>query len=358
MKKTKAFKKIPNWVINLSLVLVSVVFCFLLLEIACRIFPWSESHELQMNNPYYYIETIGQRKPHIPFYTYKERVPLQFDHQSYYAPTDGIVCFHSNQFGARWTEPKNQELKALKILVLGDSFTYGHGLHYEHTFVYRLEKKLEQASYPVSFLNFAKRGAHCMKCFEIYTQFKDTIPHDAVLYGLHINDLVKFPTSYFAANPIAIPWIVKWSKGLDFIAKRINSYFIRKYRINRLRSTAIFEEQYFLDNMNALINLRKAANKQGARLYVVVLPILFDLKKHTLQPLYDGLKSRLDNNNFEYFDLTECLNNFHDKDVWILPFDQHPNQRANEVFSDRLFIEFRKRGIINDLLRKKTDNQV
>ena len=217
---------------------------------------------------------------------------------------------------------------------------------------------MEQASYPVSFLNFAKRGAHSMKCFEIYTQFKETIPHDAVLYGLHINDLVKFPTSYFAANPIAIPWIVKWSKALDFIAKRINAYVIRKYRINRLRSAAIFDEQYFLDNMNSMVNLKKAANENGVQLYIVVLPILFDLKKHTLQPLYDGLKNRLDNNNFEYFDLTESLNHYNDKDVWILPFDQHPNQKANEVFSDRLFIEFSKRGIINELLRKKADNHV
>jgi hypothetical protein len=281
--------------INLSLLLASSACCFLLLEIACRVFPWSESQDLQMNNPYYYIEIIGQRRPHIPFYTYKERVPIQFDHQSYYAPTDGIICFHANQIGARWIEPKEQKLKAIKILVLGDSFTYGHGLHYEHTFIYKLERKLQQESYPVSFLNFAKRGAHSIKCLEIYRQFMDTIPHDAVLYGLHINDLVRFPTSYFAANPIAIPWIVKWSKGLDFIAKRINTYVIKKYRINRLRSAAIFEEQYFTDNMNSLVNLKKATSEKGARLYIVSFPILFDLKKQTLQPLYDGLKSRLDN---------------------------------------------------------------
>lgn len=290
MKNQKSIKKTQNWMINLSLVLANFIFCFLLLEIACRVFPWADSHELQMNNPYYYIEKIGQRKPHIPYYSYKERVPLEFDHQSYYAPTDGIVCFHSNQFGAGWTEPEDQVLKTIKILVLVDSFTCYHGLHYEHTFVYQLEKKLEQESYSVSSLNFAKRCAHSMKCLEIYSQLKDTIPHDAALYGLHINDLVKFHTSYFAANPIAIFWIVKWSKRLDFIAKRINTYIIKKYRINRLRSTAIFEEQYFLDNMNSLVNLKKAANENGARLYIVLFPILLDLKKQTLQPLYKGLK--------------------------------------------------------------------
>jgi hypothetical protein len=36
---------------------------------------------------------------------------------------------------------------------------------------------------------------------------------------------------------------------------------------------------------------------------------------------------------------------YDDDDVWILPFDQHPNEKANAVFTERLVDEFRRRGL-------------
>jgi len=345
--------KTPNWAINLSLLLASFGLCFLILEVVCRIFPGAEYNEYQLNNPYYYIESIGNVELYSPYSTYKERVPLQFDHHFYYAPTDGIVCFYSNQFGARWIEPVDQPLEASSVLVLGDSFTYGHGLRYEDTFVYRLQRKLEEGSNRISFLNFAKRGADAEEILNIYRQFKDTVPHHAVLYGLHINDLVSFATSYIITNPLAVPWIVERSKGFDFIAKRIDKLLIKSYRIKQLTDPSLFEEPNFIAELNALVMLNEAANNNGARLYVVVLPILVDLKKDTFHPLYDGIRKALDDHEIHYFDLTESLNGFEDREVWVLPFDQHPNQKANKVFADKLFEEFQRRGIIVNPVERK-----
>ena len=72
---------------------------------------------------------IGARQHLLPLYTFKRKVPLRFDHLGYYAPTNGIIEFHSNQLGARWVRAAEQPLEASRVLVLGDSFTYGHGLH-------------------------------------------------------------------------------------------------------------------------------------------------------------------------------------------------------------------------------------
>ncbi|HEX9974162.1 MAG TPA: SGNH/GDSL hydrolase family protein [bacterium] len=237
-------------------------------------------------------------------------------------------------------------LETNNILVLGDSFTYGHGLHYEDTFIYKLQMKLNKKAHRISFVNLAKRGTNSTKCLEIYQQFKDSIPHHAVLYGLHINDLVEFSTSYIATNPLVIPWIVKWSKGLDFVTKRIHKHIIKKYRIRRLRSSAIFEEEYFIENFKSLVELKKTANEKGIQLYVVLLPMLVDLKKDTFLPLYQGIKKHLESSEIEYIDLTQCLDDFNDKDVWILPFDQHPNEKANEIFAEVLLHECERQGIM------------
>jgi hypothetical protein len=71
-----------------------------------------------------------------------------------------------------------------------------------------------------------------------------------------------------------------------------------------------------------------------------------DLKKDTFQPLYRGIKKRFESSEIEYIDLTQCLSNFNDKDVWILPFDQHPNETANAVFAEVLLHEFEPPGIM------------
>ncbi len=337
--------KISSSAGNLTLLIASTSLCFLILEIACRVFPWAGYDEHQINNPYHYIERIGRVPAFSPHSTYAERVPLRFDHHSYYARTKGLVSFYTNQFGARWMAPADQPLAESRILVLGDSFTYGHGLHYEDTYVFRLQQKFEEKSIRLSFINFAKRGADAEEVLAIYRRFNDTVPHNAVLYGLHLNDLLRFPTGYVITNPLALPWLVERSKAVDFIVKRIHRRFIRQYCLAYLTDSVRLTETHFSRKLRALVTLNEEAHSHGVRLYVAVLPILVDLNRETFAPLYAGIRQALDAHRVEYIDLTACLNDFADREVWILPFDQHPNHVANEIFADRLFDEFRHRGI-------------
>jgi len=88
--------------------------------------------------------------------------------------------------------------------------------------------------------------------------------------------------------------------------------------------------------------LNAAAHAQGARLVVVILPIVLDLKQDTFLSLYGGILHRLKNNRIECIDLTRSLENKNDEDMWILPFDQHPNHLANALFATQLSAEFRR----------------
>lgn len=346
-------KRPSNWVINPLLSFVSLGFCFLLLEIACRVFPCTEHHDLRINDPYYYIETIGQVRHHIPYYTYRERVPLRFDTHSYYAQHDGIVCFHSDQFGAHWVEPRDQHMGQSIVFLLGHSFTYGHGLHYEDTFVYRLQKNLKKEGRQISLLNFGKRGSDSREVLDTYLRFESSIHHDAVLYGLHINDLVNFSTSSAITNLLAVPWLVKRSKGFEFMAESIETHWFKQYKVGRMTSPSRFAKRFFTDNMDAIAKLHDATRNNDAQLYVIVLPILLDLRKDIFCSLYDGIREHLEDCGIEYFDLTGCLRGYDDEAVWILPFDQHPNEKANAVFSERLVDEFHRRRLPQDTPRRE-----
>lgn len=330
----------PRRLVNIVLLLASLACCLLALELFCRLAP-SDSGEVQLNDPYRYVKTIGRPRRFAPLNSYGERIPLEFDQQGYYAPSNGVVRFHSNQFGARWIEAAEQPLAARTVLVLGDSFTYGHGLHYEDAFVFRLQQLLEGEGAEVSFLNFAHRGANAKQVLRNYEDVRTRAVHQEVLYPLNINDLVWFPASHFVTNPLSVPWLVEHWKGYAFISGRIHRWLIRRQRIRQLVSSSVFEREAFAANMAALTRLDRAASAHGTPLTVAILPILVDLKKGTFHPLYDGIRERVEAVGIECIDLTRCLDGRPDSDLWVLPFDQHPNAVANQVFAEELLEQYR-----------------
>ncbi len=330
----------PRRLANIVLLLASLACCFLVLELFCRLAP-SGAGEVQLNDPYRYVKTIGRPRRFAPLNSYGERIPLEFDHQGYYAPSKGVIRFHANQFGARWVEAAEQPLNDRTILVLGDSFAYGHGLHYEDCFVFKLQQLLERDGAAVSFLNFAHRGANAKQILRNYEDVRQRAPHQGVLYALNINDLVWFPANHFVTNPLSLPWLAENWKGYAFVSGRIHRWLIRRQRIRQLVSPSVFEREAFAANMEALTRLNRAASAHGTPLTVAILPIMVDLKKGTFHPLYDGIRQRIEAEGINCIDLTRCLDGRTDRELWILPFDQHPNSEANRVFAERLFEEYR-----------------
>ncbi len=79
---------------------------------------------------------------------------------------------------------------ALRILLVGDSYTFGAGMPEEDTIAAQLEEVLG-ASLPraVEVLNFGVPGVNLEETFEQYERFASRWEHDIVLYLLFRNDL-------------------------------------------------------------------------------------------------------------------------------------------------------------------------
>jgi lysophospholipase L1-like esterase len=328
-------KRFSGRLANLALALGSLALCLLVLELVCRLLP-ADRGEVQLNDPYRYVKTIGRPKRFEPLHSYRERIPLEYDHQGYYAPSKGLVHFHANQLGARWLEAAEQPLAGRTILVLGDSFTYGHGLRYEDCYVHLLERQLAGAGSPATLLNFSQRGTNAKRNLANYREVRERAAHSEVLYGLNVNDLAWFPASHFATNPLALPRLTEHWKGYAFLAGRVHRWLIRRQRIADLVSPAVFESEAFAANLGALETLHREAAARGTPLTVALLPIMVDLEEGTFHPLYDGIRQRIEARGIRVVDLSRCVDGLVDRDLWILPFDQHPNAEANQVFAGEL----------------------
>ena len=66
---------------------------------------------------------------------------------------------------------------------------------------------------------------------------------------------------------------------------------------------------------------------------VLLYPVLIDLKAQRFAGLYADLIALLRKEEIHVIDLTKNLNSFKDQDLWITPFDQHPNETANKIFA-------------------------
>ena len=305
----------------------------LALEVAVRV---HAPRDLPLNDPYQFTRLVGRRAFGVPLHTYREVYPLEFDHDGYYQRSDGAIDYHFDQLGGRWIEPRARDLGAPVGLVVGDSFTFGFGLRYEDAYVFRVEQALAAQGHPRHFLNLAEPGADTARSLQIYLAARDRQPHDLLLYGLHLNDLLRFPTSVVAMTGWQARAAESPSRLVAFALTTLQRHADRAEKIRQLTDPAQMELPYFRDNMAAIEALQRECASHGRRFVVVILPILVDLRAGTFEPVYAAARRALSERGIAYVDLSRALTADRDSALWILPFDQHPNERANDAFARAL----------------------
>lgn len=318
---------------NVLLLLCSFFTCIILGEIFFRIYP---SQDVQTNNEYAYREVMGEWKFLTPYHSVATKFAAEIDHHGYYKANDYIIWFNYNQYGSRWITASEQPLQGTRVLLLGDSFTYGSGIRCEETYAYRLQEKMRANGQPMTVFNFGKSGANAKTSLENYNTVKDRADHQIVLYALHLNDLILFDTSYILRNQ-AFDWPgARSSKFVEFILKRLNSYVGRQIKIKSLTSPDIYQAKYYHKNMAAIVDLKNQVQSAGKVFRVALLPIYIDLKADTFRPVYTTIKQDLQTRDIVVFDLTEGYESYSDESMWIMPVDQHPNEKANAILAEKL----------------------
>ncbi len=96
-----------------------------------------------------------------------------------------------NSLGYRGpSRPFEKPPGTLRILLIGDSYTFGVGMPEDDTIAAQLERVLRSSSsHPVEVLNFGIPGLNLEETFEQYAHFASQWEHNLVLYLLFRNDL-------------------------------------------------------------------------------------------------------------------------------------------------------------------------
>lgn len=251
-----------------------------------------------------------------------------------------------------------------RIIVIGDSFTYGDKMQFYDTFSKRLERmlNLNEQQRKVEVLNWGKPGYSTMhEIVQVRRAVTEYNP-DLILLQVTLNDLDAVPYrvshSYqnsqgqiILANPIFTYW-----KSLAFIARRIlNTITHREY--------SQYYRDIFANPQNqstftaAVTEIAKSARNHN----VPLVATLFPLFSHPLDADYpfnsqhDYIRSVFKQAQIPLYDLLPRYSGIPAHDLQVVPgADSHPNEIAHRIAAEGIYaFLLRQKLLPQDIVVKK-----
>lgn len=264
------------------------------------------------------------------------------------------------------------ESDSLKILAIGDSFTFAQGVKLNDTYI----KKLESLNtLPKTYgLNISDVGANIKMAYNQLEAFYATRPQvkpRVVIYGYVLNDPIVTRSSQniqpLDYNAEAVD--AKFDLGLanDFINTRVpvikslrSDLFkflgehsnILDFGISILerneisgRTIAYYQDihdvnkngQGLAETAEIFRKMNQLAEGNGARFLVLIFPLLYEINgDYPFFETHEYLKKMLNDSKIESIDLQPVFSKYSDEELWVHAVDQHPNELAQALTAEEI----------------------
>lgn len=238
-----------------------------------------------------------------------------------------------NSLGLRDREyTRDKAANTFRILLLGDSTTFGWGVRAEDTVAKLLEADLNAARGPgaptFEVLNCGVGNYTTVQEVAFYDRVGHTLQPDLVILQFFINDAEPVPREnkgLFMERLYAAAFL---SSRLDVTLRSTGarpgwkSYYASLYDEGRPGWEAAQE---------ALRRLARETRHRGTRLLVTLLPELREINgRYPFTVAHDKVKAVLRAEAVPTLELIEGLKNQGpEATLWVTPLDSHPNRKAN-----------------------------
>ena len=328
---------------NLLLVLVTVLVMLLFFEGAFRILGLRGYHESRYRDWENALLPDGERIPGIHLQLRPDsRFSFQYesDPRGYFDEGNRMV-FHTNSWGLRGDDFAAEKAEGVqRVLVLGDSFTFGEGVRLEDTFCVRLEGLLkERLGREVEVLNLGVSAWSTVEEIEYLQQVGLGFEPDLVLVVFVANDATyaagldffdNFRERY--ENPaLKHSYFISWVYAK--LAKRLSG---RNY-IEFLVGEALRREQQWQDAFDALTEGKQLAAGRGSKFAVALFPFMYELHDdYPLKPIHDEVAGHCAEQGIPVLDLLEAFKGREYGELWVHPADQHPNEVGHGIAAEAM----------------------
>jgi len=265
-----------------------------------------------------------------------------------------------NQAGLRERELAPKADGVRRIVVVGDSFTYGHGLPEAKSYPRQLERILRERApdAAVEVLNCGQGAANLAGIQQLVEFSFRALEPDVLVYGYFLNDPLDFapPTAFDDAGRVHDMLDVGWLHAEVAPSRTRFSLGARPLRGPRLyealvrageqrRLTADTFEWYrdlhgppaWPRAEAALASMRAEAERRGCRFVLLVLPVIWKLDgDYPLEDVHAHIASSARALGIEVVDALAALRGHHDSELMLHPRDRHPSGRYARIVAETL----------------------
>ncbi len=221
-----------------------------------------------------------------------------------------------------------------RVLVVGDSFTFGEGVAEPDTFAARLGRAFAGRSPPPAVVNAGVPGYGTQEEAALLPELLAAFDPRLVLLVVVPNDAVPLADALAAPDGINVRDAGPPS-GLRLWA-------LLRGVVRRSEAERALDDWYLSYHAGARAAHGRAADaalasmlarlrEAGRPAAVALFPLLHRLKERPLAAIHDACARRCRAEGVPFLDLSDALAGEPERRLWVHPTDHHPNARAHEL---------------------------
>lgn len=246
--------------------------------------------------------------------------------------------------GPEWSTGKRAAL--LRLLFVGDSFTYGRGVPEESIFPAVATAAISRAGRPAEFYNMSKPGWDTVSEVRSMEEIGLGYHPDLVVLVFFLND-----ATHLDSNPVIAWRMNRELNDRNGILNRLSrlydtwDYTMRKRRIAR-ETIEDYRSSYLGDPMRrdlwdgcvrALEEGRDACRRAGVPLVVVIFPMLVQLgPDYPFRDVHAEVASTCGRLGLPVLDLLPSFEGRDGPSLWLEPDNAHPNVEGHAIAGEAI----------------------
>ena len=245
-----------------------------------------------------------------------------------------------NKYGQRDVDYDNSTLSNFdrSFLIIGSSVAMGWGVESEKVFSNKLNKKSKKNNKNWIFINGGVGNYNTERYVNNYFENWKELEFTDIIIHFFVNDTeiirpakVSFFTNHFHLGVIV--WKLLNSYVSAFNPEKVEKYYLDRYEEN-------FEG--FIIAKKELLKLSEHCKKNSINCHIILMPDIHKLNPYKLNFINQKMQKTSAELEFKFHDLLSIFEGKDEKKVWNKYGDPHPNDYANSLMSENIFLYLNK----------------
>jgi hypothetical protein len=260
-----------------------------------------------------------------------------------YFDAERRVVGRVNALGLRGPECRLQpEQGRTRIALLGDSFALGIGVRDEHTLSAQLEQALGPAEHEV--LNFGVSATQTKEQVDYLEGYVLRFRPQVVVLLYFLNDAERDSTLGYLSQPRTWAALRKHSHLANALIAALERGTLRRQMREHYLAGYAEDSQAWIDVRAELDRAARLLSERGITFCIAIHPVLVDLQpgRYPFEGIHGQIQAFCSGRGIAVLDLYTALAGLRDRDLWVHPNDQHPNEESNRRTSVLLAEDLRR----------------